>query len=258
MNKSESKDIEISKSKELVAFEHEGKSVVINSDDLLKSDSSKIIVIQTTPSESSSLPDIPDSEVQDKAKRSSIVKGVKVVGRSLSNTMDDHTFRILRPSSPNNAVFIDGFLKSTWNDWLKLIDPNSETETAFDRVRYLDEEKRPFRELVCQLESCNVDSINETQNALLWCLGLSTIGVFYSLFKCLVSFMLLFMVPSASLDLFVSFGMWLSFSMFSVFMYLYYSYHSWVLRRDRFGTFQMFLHDYRTLQMSAIFPYIQE
>ncbi|MDD9175995.1 hypothetical protein PVK62_08065 [Aliivibrio sp. S3MY1] len=233
-------------------------NVVIHGDDLGDLND-KVIVIQIPPqSGNQELPSLPDDTASEKPKRAFVIRGIRAVGRSLSNTVDDHTFRILRPSSPHNAVFIDGFIKSTYRDWLSLIDPDSETEKAIDKVRYLDEENRPFREIVSQLDNCNVDSINATQNAMLWCLGVSTVGVFYSLFKCLVSIMMLFMVSGSSLDLIVSFGMWLSFSMFAVFMYLYYGYHCWVLRRDKFGTFKGFLYDYRTFEMNAIFPYIEE
>lgn len=198
-------------------------------------------------------PTIPDAPAPVKWRdRSRVVKGTVVIGQSLSNTADDHLFRSLRPSSAANSIFLDRYLKSTYNDYMRMLEPTEEIE----RHRHIDERQLPFRELLCNVEGVSLEGIEANQTFLQWTLGVATAGVLYSVFKTMLfTFTLFLMQGDASVPQIISVFLWVGFLFFSVTMYLFYGYHNWVLERDRFGTFSMFMSDYLLLKREAIFPY---
>lgn len=198
-------------------------------------------------------PTIPDTPAPIKWRdRSRVVKGTVVIGRSLSNTVDDHLFRSLRPSSAANSIFLDGYLKSTYNDYMRMLEPSEEIELH----RHIDERQLPFRELLCKVDGVTLEGIEANQAFLQWTLGVATAGVLYSMFKTMLFiFTLLLMQGEASMPQIISVFLWVGFLLFSITMYLFYGFHNWVLERDRFGTFSMFMSDYLSLKREAVFPY---
>ncbi len=176
----------------------------------------------------------------------------KYIRRSLANTLDDHTFRSVRLSSPANKTFYDHFLVSTYRDYVGLFEPNE----YIDKHRRIDEARLPFRAIVSQVDGCNLGVIEANQSAMQWNLALATIGMFFAFYKAL-STAFFYYLSDVDMGLMqtVSLLMWVAFTMFAISMYIFYAYHNWVLESDRFGTGRMFLEAYLSLEREAIFPY---
>lgn len=212
-------------------------------------------VIESSRNHTANLPPLPlggEQEPKPKKKRGAAVRGVIVIGRSLSNTVDDHFFRGLRPSSAANKVFIQRFLMPTINDTMAILEPNE----LIEKHRRIDEHQLPFRELMLQVEGTTLEKIDANQDILLSCLGLATFSVLYSLYK-LFYFCLSILVSDlpTTFAQWVTVGLWTSFFMFSISVYISFAYHNWVIERDRFGTGGMFLKDFLNGKREAIFPY---
>ncbi len=176
----------------------------------------------------------------------------KYIRRSLANTFDDLTFRSIRLSSPANQTFYKHFCVSTYRDFMRAVEPD---RFILNHER-IDDAQLPFREIVAQVDGSSVELIDQNQSLMQWSLALATVCLLYSLFKTLVSGLLL-VVSDVEIGIvqMVSFAMWTAFSMFSIAMYVFYAYHNWVLERDRFGTGRHFMKDYLSLTREAVFPY---
>ena len=181
-------------------------------------------------------------------KRSRGKRLVKAVAGSLYNTIDDHTARHIRSLKP----YHDHFILSTWNGFVSVYNDTSYYE-AWLQVNWIDEQQLPFRAIVTLVKKDNDFDIEESFSLLLATLAIATTLMFYSLYHTVYA-VTVFVSSMSFIDA-IGAIYWVTFFLFTVLIYLFYSFHCWVLKNDRFGTFSLFLKDYKQLEMNAIFPY---
>lgn len=189
---------------------------------------------------------------KDKPKlRRRLTKPIKVVGQSLFNSVDDIIFKPVNPKAPNNAVYIDYFLKSTWRDFKRLGEVSPEVE-AHD---WIDANRLPFLAIVLEVQGASFEKVRTNCDLLFMCMGFAFLGVCWSLYKTLYSLGLLMFGEVFLFGQVLTAVYWAVFFLFTIMTYFYYNYHTWIIASDRFGLPRQFLRELIGGERSALFPF---
>lgn len=184
----------------------------------------------------------------DAPKKSRGKRLVKAVVGSAYNTIDDHTARHVRSLS----AYHEHFVVSTWNGFVQVYNDSSYYD-AWVKVKWIDEKRLPFRAVVNLVQKDKEFNIEESFSLLLVTLAVATclmlIAFYHTVFSIFVFFQTLSLVDA------IGVVYWVVFFLFSVLIYMFYSFHCWVLKCDKFGNFGAFINDYKNLEVNAIFPY---
>ncbi|ELP5729339.1 hypothetical protein QTV44_002606 [Vibrio vulnificus] len=169
--------------------------------------------------------------------------------RSLGNSLDDNTFRHWR----SNSTYQQHFLNSTWCAYRSLL-TRDDSDTL--HVSWIDDAEVPFRSVVTQLDGgISIVAIEHAFRSVLVCLAIATIALIYTFFCALDAVFFWFLLDQTTFVDGLNVATQVSYCLFAVFIYLYYGYHSWVFRRDKFGTFRSYLQALCKFNLEAIFPY---
>lgn len=191
----------------------------------------------------------PVSQPQQTQPKSRVRRFFSVFLRSIGNSLDDNTLRHWR----SNSTYQQHFLNSTWYAYRDLA--LSDNPDAL-RTRWIDDAEMPFRAVVTQVDGgTSIAVIEHAFRTVLVCLAVATIALVYTFFSALDAVFFWFHLEETSYIDGLNVATQVGYCLFAVFIYLYYGYHSWVLRRDRFGTFKSFLKAIGHLRFEAIFPY---
>lgn len=118
------------------------------------------------------------------------------------------------------------------------------------QTRWMDEQRAPFGKVMNEL-GINNRELNKRLSSLLWCHGISALFVIYYLYLVVSSLLGLILYDFP----FANFIYAMSLLLITIFIWMHYSYHVWVFRTDKFGTFRHWLHDLFDLSLTTIFPY---
>ncbi|MDE5179008.1 hypothetical protein [Vibrio fluvialis] len=205
----------------------------------------------------STIPTIPDTVAGDdassegKKKRNPVVNGIVHVVRSVGNSVYDVALRPANPRTPNNAVYIDNFLKSTFRDFKRL----GEVPDTVRQHEWIDSKRLPFLQVVLQLPDMNMDIIRSRCNILFTCLLCSAMVTMFALYKTFYSIGIVVLMNGFTAAQILSVVYWFVFFLFTGFCYFYYNYHTWIIASDRFGTPSHFVVELKEAERTALFPF---
>lgn len=202
------------------------------------------------PPPSEKIPEITHGSGNKPKFRRRLTKPIKVIGQSLFNSVDDVVFKPVNPKAPNNAVYIDYFLKSTWRDFKKLGEAPPEVE-AHD---WIDANRLPFLTIVLEVQGSTFEKIRSNCDLLFMCLALAFAGVCWALYNTLYSVGLLVFGQGFLFGQLLTAVYWGVFLLFTIMTYFYYNYHTWIIASDRFGLPRQFLRELIGGERAALFP----
>ncbi|MBF4437307.1 hypothetical protein ERJ77_23055 [Vibrio anguillarum] len=132
----------------------------------------------------------------------------------------------------------------------------AEVPDYIEQTQWIDEKRLGFRDLVLRLDGMSEDILRDQFRLMLYCFATAMMGVVFALYNCMYS--VFSMMIGADIVLaakVVSLVYWIGFLLFTVFIYIYYGYHCWIMASDRFGTAKHFISGLAKGEIEAIFPF---